>query len=83
MNFLNEPSKDKLIFTMGTGNLVPMPEIPNDLNNKLAYFLKLDLVQITESNYKFILVNGEISINPIQDLKVVAENVSYKCIIYT
>ncbi|VVC31189.1 Hypothetical protein CINCED_3A017465 [Cinara cedri] len=74
MNFLNDAGKDKLLFSMGTGILIPLSDIPKELNTKLSCFLKLESVKITDSNYKFMLVKLEASINPFQDIKTVTEN---------
>jgi len=54
---------------------MPMNIIPKDLKMKLTYFIKLEHVEVTETNYEFILMCGDLSTNPIEDLKAFNENV--------
>lgn len=76
---MNDAAKNIILFSINSsGALIPTSEIPNNLKNKLLYFIKLELVQITDSNYESILVKGELSPNPIHDVKQIVENVSEK-----
>lgn len=77
MMFLNKADKDRILFSMNSvGALIPTYEIADDFKNKLSYFIKIERVEITKENYKTMLLNGDISLNPVQDIKTVSENVS-------
>jgi hypothetical protein len=49
---------------------------------KASYILKLEPVEVTMDNFESIFLCGEVSSNPIEDLKAIIENVS-KSIIYS
>lgn len=77
MTFLNDADKNILLFSINsTGALTPTSEIPNSLKSKLLYFIKRELVQITESNYESVLIKGELSTSPVKDVKLIIETVS-------
>ncbi|VVC32244.1 Hypothetical protein CINCED_3A002285 [Cinara cedri] len=77
MNFFNTPDCDKILFTLNsTGVLMPINDFPEDvLKNKISYFIKLELVEITDINFESMLIYGDVSSNPIEDLEAITENV--------
>lgn len=77
MDFLNLPDRNTILFTLNAvGVLIPTNVIPKDLKMKMTYFIKLEHVEVTQNNYEFILMCGDVSTNPIEDLKAFNENVS-------
>lgn len=58
------------------GALIVMNDFPEGYKMKLTYVLKKENVEVTENNYESILMCGEISPSPIEDLKLISENVS-------
>lgn len=76
MNFLDDSNIDTILFTVNSsGVLTPMFEFPDGFKTKMFYFLKLEPVAITESNLETTLMSGEISTNPIEDVKTLTEKV--------
>lgn len=77
MEFLNSRDRNKILFTLNSvGVLTPMYDFPEGCKVKISYIIKLEPVEVTISNYESILMCGEISSNPIEDLKAITENVS-------
>lgn len=77
MEFLNTPDREMILFTLNpTGVLMPMLDFPDGFKTKMSYFIKLTSVEVTKSNYEYILIYGEVSTNPLMDLKAVTEHVS-------
>lgn len=78
MNFFNTPDCDKILFTLNSsGVLTVINDFPEDImNNKISYFIKLELVEVTDINYEVILMYGDVSSNPIEDLEAITKNVS-------
>lgn len=82
MDFLNMPDREMILFTLNpTGVLMPMLDFPDGLKTKVSYFIKLGSAEVTKSNYESILVYGEVSTNPLKDLKAVTEHVSNNTVI--
>lgn len=80
MDFLNIPQRKKILITLTpAGVLTPMHDFPDGKKVKLTYILKKDDVEVTENNYESVLMCGDISPNPIEDLKLLSENVSAYC----
>lgn len=79
MDFFNTPERDTILFTLNPpALLIPMSAFPEGFKTKIAYIIKLEHVEVTRSNYESMLVCGEVSPNPIEDLKAVTEHVSDK-----
>lgn len=77
MDFLNLPERNTILFTLNpTGVLTPLHAFPEGFKNKISYLIKLEHVEITSTNYDSILLCGDVSMNPIEDLKAFTENVS-------
>lgn len=82
MDFLSLPNRSTILFTLHPtgGALVPMYDFPEGCKSNVFYFVKLTPVEVTQSNCESILISGEISANPIEDLKAITENVSTCCV---
>lgn len=79
MNFLNLSDHDSILFMLTSSNvLIPLLEIPDGPKNKLTYFIKLEPVEVTQSNYETILICGDVSKNLIADLKETTDNVIFQ-----
>lgn len=77
MDFLNLLDHNTLLFTLtSAGVLIPMYDFPEDYKIKITYFIKLKPVEVTQDNCESILICGDVSINPIEHLKAITENVS-------
>jgi len=77
MEFLSSPDCNKILFTLNSiGVLIPMYDFPEGCKMKISYIIKLKPVEITLYNYESVLMCGEVSSNPIEDLKAITENVS-------
>jgi hypothetical protein len=80
MDFIKSPDKCKILFTLNSAGLMtPMDEFIHSFKTKVSYIVKLDSVEITNDNFESQLICGEVSSNPIEDLKTAAETVSEKC----
>lgn len=76
MDFLNVSNIETILFTVNSsGVLTPMFEFPDGFKTKMFYFIKLEPVVITESNLETTLICGDISTNPIEDVKTLTEKV--------
>ncbi|XP_053593671.1 dynein beta chain, ciliary [Microplitis demolitor] len=76
INFFNTP--DEYILTINvssTGAIVPVLGIQSNAKNKLSYFVKRQPVIITEINYREVLIPGDMSPKPIDDLSVLVQEV--------
>lgn len=80
MDFLNLPDRETIFFLLNSaGLLVPMyDDFPEGYKSKVLYIIKLEPVEVTQDNCDSILLCGEMSANPIEDLKAITENVSDK-----
>lgn len=79
MDFMNSPDHIKILFMLNNfGILMPMFKCPEAFKTKITYFIKVEPAEVTINNYEFILFDGEISPNPIDDLKSIVENVIIK-----
>lgn len=77
MEFLSLPDQSRILFTLNsTGVLIPMYDFPEDYKTKMTYIIKLEPVEVTNNNCESILMSGEVSTSPIEDLKAFTENVS-------
>lgn len=61
-----------------TGAIVPVLGIQSNAKNKLSYFVKRQPVIITEINYREVLIPGDMSPKPIDDLSVLVQEV-FEC----
>lgn len=81
MDFMNCPDHLTIMFIFNSvGLLIPMYKCPEGCKNKISYFIKLEPAEITINNYELLLIYGDVSPNPISDLKAITENVSIKFI---
>lgn len=77
MNFLDVSNIETILFTVNSsGILTPMYEFPDGFKTKVFYFLKLEPVAITETNIETTIITGDVSTNPIEDIKTLTEKVS-------
>lgn len=66
-----------IMFTVNSsGLLTPILEFPEGFRTKVFYFIKLEPVVITDSNYGSVIMSGMVSTNLIEDIKALTENVS-------
>lgn len=79
MDFFNSPDRCTILFTLNPlGVLLPMYDFSEGFKIKASYILKLEPVIVTMDNFESILLCGDVSSNPIEDLKAIIENVSEK-----
>lgn len=77
MNFINWADHLTIMFIFNSaGILIPMYKCPEGYKNKISYFIKLEPAEITINNYECLLIYGDVSPNPIGDLKAITEHVS-------
>lgn len=77
MDFLNLLDHNTILFILNpAGVLIPMYDFPEDFKIKITYFIKLESIEVTQDNYESILMCGDVSANPIEDLKAITEHVS-------
>jgi len=53
-------------------------DFPEGYKSTVSYMIKLEPVEVTYDNCDSILLCGEVSSNPFEDLKAITENVSDK-----
>jgi len=78
MEFLNMPDRVVIFFMLNSaGLLIPIyDDFPDGYKSRVCYIIRLKPVEITHDNCDSVLLCGEVSPNPIEDLKVITENVS-------
>lgn len=77
MDFLNSLDHNTILFTLNSaGVLIPTYDFPEDFKTKITYLIKLEPAEVMQDNCESILMCGDISTNPIEDLKAITENVS-------
>jgi len=78
MDFLTMPDRNSIFFTLNSaGLLIPMyNEFPDGYKSRVSYIIRLEPVEVTHNNCDSILLCGEVSPNPLEDLKAITENVS-------
>lgn len=75
IKFLTTPSEMVLVLQLTPANvLIPLLEI-TQAKRKQSYFLKRKPQVITETNYKQMLIPGDMAPNPIEELAVLVEQV--------
>jgi len=77
MDFLTMPDRNSIFFTMNSaGLLTPMyDDFPDGYKSKVLYIIRLEPIEVTVNNCDSILLCGEVSPNPFEDLKAITENV--------
>jgi len=78
MDFLTMPDRNSIFFTLNSGGLlIPMyDDFPDGYKSRVSYIIRLEPIEVTENNCDSILLCGEVSPNPFEDLKAITENVS-------
>jgi len=77
MDFLTMPDRNSIFFTINSvGLLTPAyDDFPDGYKSKLLYILRLEPIEVTNNNCDSILLCGEVSPNPFEDLKAITEKV--------
>ncbi|KAF2900340.1 hypothetical protein ILUMI_05842 [Ignelater luminosus] len=76
MNFFNNPNIPRLVMTINAGGqLQPVTEFPNNLKTKSSYFIRKQKEIITWENFREILLFGDMSPKPVEELAVLIEEV--------
>lgn len=77
MNFFNESDIETIFFKLNSTNvLVPLYDIPEGSNIKIAYMMKKNKAEVTKDNFESLLVCRIVSQNIKEGSKAIAENVS-------
>lgn len=77
--FFSLPQREIILFMMtSSGILMPMFEFPENNKSKIAYFAKLELKEVTQSNYESLLLCIELAPNLLVNLEKITEQVSKK-----
>ncbi|KAL4088975.1 hypothetical protein QTP88_024053 [Uroleucon formosanum] len=77
MDFLTMPDRNSIFFALNSaGLLTPMyDDFPDGYKSKVSYIIRLQPIEVTHDNCDSILLCGEVSLNPFEDLKAITENV--------
>ncbi|XP_006869595.1 PREDICTED: dynein heavy chain 17, axonemal [Chrysochloris asiatica] len=76
--FLEKPDVPVLVMTLSpAGMIIPYLGFPASLKSKAIYFIKTRPVSVTRDNYKALLLYGDISPEPVDQLIAVVEEVLY------
>lgn len=77
MNFFGSPEEYILTVNVSSsGGIVPALGIQSNVRNKLSYFVKRQPVIITETNYRELLIPGDMSPKPVDELSILVQEVS-------
>ncbi|XP_034948410.1 dynein beta chain, ciliary-like [Chelonus insularis] len=71
--FFNNPSETILTIQITPGALLPVLGIQPDTKTKVSYFVRRNQVNITEANYREVLIPGDMSSNSIEELATLIE----------
>ncbi|KAF5274393.1 hypothetical protein FQA39_LY07273 [Lamprigera yunnana] len=75
INFLNKPEIPRLILMFNlSGLLVPVTEFPNSVKSKWSYFIRKSKVEITKHNIRSVLLIGDMSPKPVEQLAALVED---------
>ncbi|XP_030371689.1 dynein beta chain, ciliary [Scaptodrosophila lebanonensis] len=79
MEFLKDPEKPRIIFTMNTGGLLyPMYNFPAKPRAKVVYFIRNKTPsELTEENMMKSLMYGDLLPNPLANLSVLCDDVFF------
>ncbi|KAL1129232.1 hypothetical protein AAG570_013761 [Ranatra chinensis] len=78
MNFINRPTEEKLIITLtSAGVLQPSTNFPVSSKSKSSYFIRRRPEPLTAANVRQLLMFGDISPKPIDELAVLIEEVYF------
>lgn len=76
MNFFNNANVPRLIMIINiAGQLQPVTEFPNNLKTKSCYFIRKKKEAITWQNFREVLLFGDMSPKPVDELAVLIEQV--------
>lgn len=79
MNFFNEPDNETIFFKLSSANVVvPMYDIPEGSNIKIAYMMKKNKADVPKDNCESLLICRIVSQNIKEGSKAITENVSDK-----
>lgn len=77
MDFIDKPDKIFMILTVSaSGLLTPLTSFPNVLKNKSSYFIKKSNVALTAENLRKVLIYGDMSTKPVDELATLIEEVN-------
>uniref|UniRef100_A0A803SM46 Dynein axonemal heavy chain 17 n=1 Tax=Anolis carolinensis TaxID=28377 RepID=A0A803SM46_ANOCA len=80
--FYEKPDLLALVITLNpTGQLVPCIGFPATLKNKGIYFVKKKPENITKDNFKDVVLIGDISPSPVEQMMAVIEEVGLCCLL--
>lgn len=83
MSFLDEPINNILIIKLtSAGVLTPSLSFSNATKTKSSYFIRKRPEPITAANYKSMLIYGDVSPKPIDELAILVEEVNFLKYIY-
>lgn len=78
MDFLNNPKNEKLILTLSpAGVIIPSWSFPSNPKSKSSYFIRRLPEPITDENVRSMLIFGDVSGKPIDELAVLVEEVFF------
>lgn len=76
LDFLNKPDKRLLFLNYSSaGLIVPTDHFPPNLKSKSTYFIKVHPVAVDMQNFRKVIVFGDISAKPIDELATLVEEV--------
>jgi len=77
MDFFTMPDRNKIFFMMNSAGLLTAmsDDFPDGYKSKVLYIIRLEPIEVTQTNCDSILLSGEISPNPFEDLKAITEKV--------
>lgn len=76
MKFFDTPSENMLTMQISSaGVLVPSLNLKTGGKVKISYFMRKTPVKITESNFREVMIPGDMSPKPLEDLAVLFEEV--------
>lgn len=77
MDFFNESDSETIFFKLNSANvLVPMYDIPEGSNIKIAYMMKKNMTNVPKDNFESSLVCRIVSQNMKEGSKAITEDVS-------
>jgi dynein heavy chain, axonemal len=78
MEWIENPKCERLIITSpAVGVLVPAHQFPAATKNKIVYFVKKGPIALTIDNIRKVVIFGNGSPNPINDLSILVDHVFY------
>ncbi|KAK9702182.1 Dynein heavy chain region D6 P-loop domain [Popillia japonica] len=78
LNFFNKPAVKMMILCLSSaGVLIPLTRFSSSLKGKSCYFVKKEETHITDKNLRDVLILGEFSSKPVEELAVLTEQVFF------